>query len=178
MSSVEVVCSPIGDGLTQYTAVAEELEQTEAVAQRLAEGLGDAISKAEVSTILIGLVGPLGAGKTAFVRGFVEALPGGLSAEIRSPTYALAHPYPTEPPVLHMDLYRLESVEEFEAIGGPQLVTTDGMVLIEWVDRPFPVAGSEWIEVRLRVGADERREIQIVPHGARAERWLAETFFP
>lgn len=167
------------------------VEETEAVAARLAMCLRAVMERGEASTILVGLIGSMGAGKTAFVRGFVEALPGGLAAAVSSPTYAIAQPYPTDPTVFHMDLYRLDSVEEFEAIGGPQLLSSEGLVVVEWADRlmglphPDPQGGAgqdsvepwfradDWLEVRLTERLEDQRSISIRPHGAGAERWIA-----
>jgi tRNA threonylcarbamoyladenosine biosynthesis protein TsaE len=75
------------------------------------------------------LSGPLGSGKTTFVRGVLEAL--GHAGPVRSPTFNLVQTFETVPPVLHADLYRLDSaagigLEEAEAY----------LCLIEWPDRP------------------------------------------
>ncbi|MER3496007.1 MAG: tRNA (adenosine(37)-N6)-threonylcarbamoyltransferase complex ATPase subunit type 1 TsaE, partial [Armatimonadota bacterium] len=74
------------------------------------------------------LSGELGAGKTVFARGFLGAL--GWEGAVRSPTYPILHPYPTSPPVLHADLYRLSSAE---GIGVEDYESTH-ILLIEWPD--------------------------------------------
>ena len=170
------------------TVVAGRPEDTYAVAARLARALETIIQRGEASTVLVGLVGVMGAGKTAFVRGFVDALGGGTAAEVNSPTYALAQPYPTDPPVLHVDLFRLDSAEEFDAIDGPLLVDSEGFVLVEWVDRMLgrspatapwvPMRTRDWVEVRLDERPDGSRAIHLVAHGARATRWLRGAFGP
>ncbi len=53
------------------------------------------------------LYGQLGAGKTTFASALVRSMPGGEYAEVASPSFTLCHRYPTRPPVLHADLYRL-----------------------------------------------------------------------
>lgn len=75
------------------------------------------------------LEGPLGAGKTTFVRGFLESL--GYVGPVRSPTFNLAQTFATDPPVVHLDLYRLDSpsgLDFFELIEGR-------IALVEWPDR-------------------------------------------
>jgi tRNA threonylcarbamoyladenosine biosynthesis protein TsaE len=75
------------------------------------------------------LEGPLGAGKTTFARGVLEAL--GHVGAVRSPTFNLLHEYPTDPPVLHADLYRLGVAT---GLGLEDYYDTH-LCLIEWPDR-------------------------------------------
>src|SRR5689334_5198093 len=81
------------------------------------ERLGRALA-AEVRPegTVIGLVGPLGAGKTRLARGIAEAL-GVDPGAIASPTFVLIHEYAGDIPVVHCDAYRLGSADEFEALG-------------------------------------------------------------
>lgn len=78
------------------------------------------------------LCGELGAGKTAFARGFIQALQD-KKTEITSPTFTLAQHYPTREgwPVWHFDLYRLRQEAELEALGLEEAIET-GVALIEW----------------------------------------------
>lgn len=75
------------------------------------------------------LSGDLGAGKTTLVRGLLEAL--GWKGVVRSPTFTLLQAYPTSPPVLHTDLYR---VEGWEGLGLEDYLE-DHVLLVEWPDR-------------------------------------------
>lgn len=100
-----------------------DLEGTEACAARLASELrGDEI---------LLLQGPLGAGKTTFVRALVLAL-GGNPELVSSPTYALVHHYQARFPVIHVDAYRLKRGESFADLGCDEMT---GIVCIEWPDR-------------------------------------------
>ena len=83
----------------------------------------------------IALVGPLGAGKTALVRGLAAGW--GVADErlIASPTYVLVHEYPARPTVYHVDLYRMTSAEAELADLGLAEMLADGVVAIEWADR-------------------------------------------
>lgn len=78
---------------------------------------------------LVLLSGPLGAGKTTFVRGVLESL--GFHDSVRSPTFNLMNVYETQPPILHADLYRLESAENL----GLEEYFHDHLCMIEWPDR-------------------------------------------
>ncbi|HLK13623.1 MAG TPA: tRNA (adenosine(37)-N6)-threonylcarbamoyltransferase complex ATPase subunit type 1 TsaE [Fimbriimonadaceae bacterium] len=78
---------------------------------------------------VVTLSGPLGAGKTTLARGFLLGL--GWKGHVRSPTYNLIHTYPTDPPVMHADLYRLTSAD---GLGLEEFLDTH-LCLIEWPDR-------------------------------------------
>lgn len=75
------------------------------------------------------LEGPLGVGKTTFVRGMLEAL--NYHGLVRSPTYNLLQAFDTSPPVLHADLYRLEGAS---GLGLEDYLSTH-IVCVEWPDR-------------------------------------------
>jgi tRNA threonylcarbamoyladenosine biosynthesis protein TsaE len=88
---------------------------------------------------VLSLEGPLGAGKTTFVKGLAEGL-GCRASEVSSPTFTLVHEYPGGRfPVVHLDLYRLESSEELAALGFDDLLAGPTIAAIEWGDK-FPEA--------------------------------------
>ncbi len=83
------------------------------------------------------LNGPLGAGKTTFVRAFLRAL--GVTGPVRSPTYTLMEPYAIDrvggpEQVMHLDLYRLGGADELEYLGLRDELA-QALVLIEWPER-------------------------------------------
>lgn len=102
------------------------------------------------------LSGPLGAGKTTFVRGVLEGL--GHVGPVRSPTFNLVQTFDTRPPVLHADLYRVDSAS------GLGLEEADGMLcLIEWPDRTgLPFAREEAWSVAIAFEGAGRR-VQVAP---------------
>ena len=87
------------------------------------------------------LEGPLGAGKTVFVRGVLRGL-GGDPAQVRSPTFTLMNIYGARVPVYHFDLYRLAKGAELEGIGFTEFARGEGVSLVEWADR-FPDVAPE-----------------------------------
>jgi len=128
-------------------------EETEAIARVVLS-----LCNGTANTIL--LIGDLGAGKTAFVRGLVGAT-GGDPQDVSSPTFVLMQEYAGDMTVYHVDLYRLrpEEVVDFE----PQihdLIDRGGIVAIEWADRlPAPYDGA--LQVRIEDQGDDDRLLSV-----------------
>jgi tRNA threonylcarbamoyladenosine biosynthesis protein TsaE len=101
---------------------------------------GAALARVVRAGDVITLSGPLGVGKTALARGFIEAL--GHSGEVPSPSFAIVQPYEDlNPPVWHVDLYRIEDRSEIEELGLD--AAADAVLLVEWPER----AGTDmWLE--------------------------------
>lgn len=115
---------------------------------------------ARVGDVVV-LAGEMGAGKTAFAQGFGRAL--GVTEPITSPTFTVVHSYDSgRLPLLHADLYRLESTGEFDDLALAELTEGRGVLLVEWGD-VVPERLGDHLEVRLeRVdGSDEARTITI-----------------
>ncbi len=105
---------------------------------------------------LIYLSGDLGAGKTTLVRGLLRQL--GHQGPVRSPTYTLIEPYDDlDPPVTHLDLYRLSDPEELEYLGLRDLLERPSLILIEWPDRGLGLLPPPDLELLIEHGADRRR---------------------
>jgi tRNA threonylcarbamoyladenosine biosynthesis protein TsaE len=83
---------------------------------------------------IVGLDGGLGAGKTQFVRGFMQGFAPEYETWVSSPTYALCNTYPSKPPVHHVDAYRLTGYDDLESVGFWEFAA-EGAVLVEWASR-------------------------------------------
>jgi tRNA threonylcarbamoyladenosine biosynthesis protein TsaE len=111
------------------------------------------------------LAGDLGAGKTAFVQGFGRAL--GVEERITSPTFTLVHIYEGgRLPIHHLDVYRLDQINEALDLGLAEMLDDGGVVLVEWGDAILPVLPHDLLEVRLTFGdGDDDRGLQLRPVG-------------
>ncbi len=125
------------DGLSEASVFELNLvDRTETIAlgELLGQALHGALTGHDLSGVFVGLIGGLGAGKTTFMQGFVSGIDA--DAEATSPTYALVNVYDLDVPVIHMDLYRLEHLDDLESIGYWDYVESDERVLcVEWIDR-------------------------------------------
>jgi tRNA threonylcarbamoyladenosine biosynthesis protein TsaE len=127
-------------------------ERTAAFARRLAGTLPR-------GTVLA-LTGPLGSGKTAFVRG----LAAGLGLRVReavSPTYTLVLEHPGPVPLFHADLYRLERPEEVEELGLEEYAERGGILAVEWAERAGGLLPREAIAVCFEVTGARTRTITL-----------------
>ncbi len=135
------------------------------VSQEAAETfrVGQQIGAQLIGGEILLLSGPLGAGKTVFVKGIAAAL--GLDpAEVTSPTFTLVNPYSGRLTLYHIDLYRLdEGASAAHAVDLDELLLDEKAVLvIEWAERlgRYPLPGSVW-RIVISGDGDDPRSISI-----------------
>lgn len=103
---------------------------------------------------VITLSGPLGVGKTALARGFLGAL--GHDGEVPSPSFSIVQPYEElQPPVWHVDLYRIEEPGELAELGLD--AAADAVLLVEWPERAGPDVWPEALALSLDFARDGDR---------------------
>ncbi|HEX3676513.1 MAG TPA: tRNA (adenosine(37)-N6)-threonylcarbamoyltransferase complex ATPase subunit type 1 TsaE [Sphingomicrobium sp.] len=125
------------------------LEDQEVTA-RLGAHLAAIVQAGDVIT----LSGPLGVGKTALARGLISAL--GHKTDVPSPSFAIVQPYEElEPPVWHVDLYRIEEPSEIDELGLDS--AADAVLLIEWPERMNPGAWPNALALSLDFGQNGDR---------------------
>ncbi len=142
--------------LARRTLVAPTVEATREVARVLGAALrpGDAVA----------LEGPLGAGKTEFVRGLVAGL-GGDPAGVSSPTFALVARYEGRIPLVHADLYRLDEAAAAYDLGLDE-IAEDAVLAVEWAGRAPAVLPPDRIEVTIEGEGEGPRTIDVVGTGS------------
>ena len=128
-------------------------EETREVGRRLASLLP---AKAVVL-----LIGNLGAGKTTVAKGIVAGRRAAEPEEVASPTFTLIHEYGNPVSVYHIDLYRLEEIEEVRRLGIEDLFDANALVLIEWGERFPELLPEKRVEVKLRQTGEGDRLIEV-----------------
>lgn len=98
---------------------------------------------------LIVVAGDLGSGKTAFTQGFARGL--GVEEPVTSPSFVLMRTYEGRIPLVHLDVYRLDHIQELIDLGITEVLDGDGVTLIEWGDVVAPALPADFLEVRLEM---------------------------
>lgn len=106
----------------------------------------------------IALIGPLGAGKTQFAKGFAKGL--GVAAVVDSPSFTLMAEYDGRLPLFHQDLYRLSGAHEIVASGLLDERQSDGVTLSEWADRLDIRLDLHRLELRFAFAGQDGRIIE------------------
>ena len=112
----------------------------------------------------IELQGPLGAGKTTFVRHLLRAL--GVHGLVKSPTYALLEPYEVafgDAPlrVSHFDFFRFDDPQEWEDAGFRDVFASPGLKLVEWPEKAAAFLPESDLRITIEPGIDERRDVRL-----------------
>lgn len=148
--------------MTPISVTCSTETDTRALAGRLASALrpGDVIL----------LAGGLGSGKTLFTGGLAAGL--GVEEQVLSPSFILVRQYDSGfMPVVHVDVYRLASLNEFDDLDVFEMAE-DGVLVIEWGDAVEPVMPDDHLRIDFEVGDDETRVLRLVPSGSWKSRDL------
>ena len=119
--------------------------------------------KGSKNSLLINLIGNLGAGKTTFVRGLIQEL--GFDEFVKSPTFTIVESYESDNlKVFHFDLYRIEDDKELQAIGVEDYLTEENAItLVEWPEKSKRYFNNPDYIIELNhCDNDEKRLINII----------------
>lgn len=122
------------------------------------------------AALIVYLQGPLGAGKTTWVRGFLRAF--GFNQGVKSPTYTLVEPYELETRnIYHFDFYRLHSEEELEYLGIRDYFEAGNYCLVEWPNK-VRILPTPDLELIIKIG-NRAREVMVNAHTLRGQYVLS-----
>ena len=139
------------------------VEETERIGADLARSVSESIKPC-----FIALNGDLGAGKTAFVRGFASVLSPG--SRVKSPSYTIVNEYRRGPiPVFHFDFYRLEDEDGLDSVGFDEYLTS-GICICEWCEKIDTVRPVDAITVTIEKLDENARRITIQASTKGSER--------
>jgi len=123
----------------------------------IARAVGGALLPGDV----VALVGDLGAGKTLFCKGVGEGL--GIPPDrIVSPTFTIVTEHQGPVPLFHIDAFRLANEREAEDIGMREILSGEGVCLVEWAERIKDLLPKGCIQVTFTISGEDRREIAIL----------------
>ena len=132
---------------------------------QLGKSLGGSLEAGDI----ILLFGDLGAGKTCFTQGVCHGLELDKNFYIRSPTFTLINEYPGRLPIYHIDLYRLDTLEEIYSLGLEEVLYSQGITIIEWAEKLRSSQKPEQlllniqdrIEINIKINSDSQREFTL-----------------
>lgn len=126
----------------------------------LAESLAKDLPKGTV----IGYLGDLGAGKTAFTTGLAKGL--GINADVSSPTFAICNEYRGEDKTLyHFDMYRIDGWDDLYSTGFFDYLETDAYIAAEWSENIYGALPDDAVIVDISKISDTEREFKICKKG-------------
>lgn len=126
-------------------------EETEALGYVFARRVGR-------GTIIV-LTGPLGSGKTTFVKGLARGL--GIEDVIVSPSFVIMVEYEGSVPLCHIDLYRTGSDEELELLGLADKLAENAVIVVEWGEKAESLLPRDRVTVDFSIESDGTRTISI-----------------
>ena len=131
------------------------VDETRAIAKELAQSLKESRQN-------LFLIGDLGTGKTTFLKGFGEGL-GIKEEDIISPTFQLVRRYKgsNDIKLIHVDLYRLNDINEILHLGWWDLLEEDGITAVEWADRAKEILPDEAVFLKIKLVSKDKRQIEI-----------------
>ena len=134
--------------------------------------LGRAVAEALRPGDVVALAGDLGAGKTAFVQGAAAGL--GVTDPVVSPTFTLVREYDGRVHVIHVDVYRLDRINDVVDLGFDEFLDGSAVVFVEWGDVIQGLLPESWLAVDLLLDErdDTRRSVRLRGTGPTwTERW-------
>ncbi len=159
------------DALCRFSYRTSSAEDTVELGRRLAAHLPPGS--------VVALMGPLGGGKTTFVKGLAQGLE--VAGNVRSPTYSLLHEYEGDVPLYHFDAYRLDDPDEFLLLGAEEKMYGRGVSVIEWADKVAEHLPERRLQVKFDIAESAgERTVEIKAFGRRYcdilknfKKWLA-----
>ena len=139
--------------------------------RRSTQKLAQLIARVLAESDLVILTGPLGSGKTFFVRALCRALGLPATQRVTSPTFTLVQEYDTVPPLAHADLYRLNGPEQLRELGLDAQRDDGRLLLVEWGEPYIAALGGDALS--LTFALDPRRAV-VSATGRRSRAILAE----
>ncbi|MCX5995652.1 MAG: tRNA (adenosine(37)-N6)-threonylcarbamoyltransferase complex ATPase subunit type 1 TsaE [Chloroflexi bacterium] len=134
--------------------------------------IGLKLGKLAASGDVIFLVGPLGAGKTCLTQGIARGL--GINEYTASPSFVLVREHRGKLPLYHIDLYRLDRIEEVAQLGLDDYLYGNGVCVVEWADKGLSVLPEEHLLIEMQIVSPMKRKLSFMPRGTRYLEMLSK----
>ena len=136
------------------------------------EALGHRLGQLLQAGDVVGLWGDLGIGKTVLARGIAAGV--GATGYVASPTYTFIREYRGMIPMYHVDLYRVDHLDQLEDLGLDEILAQPAVVVVEWAQKAGRYLPPEHLRIALRFpNGEDDRQLEFIPRGARYERIVA-----
>lgn len=122
---------------------------------QLGERIGNILRPGDI----LALSGELGAGKTTLIQGIAKGL--GITNWVTSPTFTIINEFKGRLNLYHMDLYRLNSVEEAQDTAIEEYFAKGGVTVIEWADKIKPILPAAAIDIKIRILSENERSFEV-----------------
>jgi tRNA threonylcarbamoyladenosine biosynthesis protein TsaE len=119
--------------------------------------LGEKIGAFLLPNDVIALTGQLGAGKTTLIQGIAQGL--GVKDYVTSPTFIIINEHQGRLPFFHIDLYRLNNLDEVEDLGIEEYFSRGGACVIEWAEKLGELTPKQAHEIRIEILSDTERKL-------------------
>jgi tRNA threonylcarbamoyladenosine biosynthesis protein TsaE len=130
------------------------------------------LGKLAASGDVIFLVGTLGAGKTCLTQGIARGL--GINEYTASPSFVLVREHRGKLPLYHIDLYRLDRIEEVAQLGLDDYLYGNGVCVVEWADKGLSVLPEEHLLIEMQIVSPMKRKLSFMPRGTRYLEMLSK----
>jgi len=150
--------------MSQLELISRSPEQT----QKLGMGIGELALPGDIFF----LVGALGTGKTCLTQGIAWGL--NIKEYALSPSFVIVRELQGRLPLYHMDLYRLDHIEEIVELGLDDYLCGSGVCVVEWAEKGLSILPAEYLLIQISHLSDTERRFQIKPAGKRYLEILAQ----
>lgn len=134
--------------------------------------LGSRIGELALPGDVFLLSGRLGAGKTCLTQGIAWGL--NIKEYALSPTFVIVREMHGRLPLYHIDLYRLDNIDEIEDLGLDDYLYGKGACVVEWAEKALSLLPSEHLLIQIDFLSDTERSLQFKPRGKRYQELLAQ----
>jgi len=136
------------------------------------QSLGRQLGRLAQAGDLLLLVGSLGAGKTCLTQGIAWGL--GVEGYATSPSFVVINQYWGRLPLYHIDLYRLDSIDEIVELGLEDYLYGTGVCVVEWAEKALAVLPTEHLLITMSFLSDTSRNLVLKPNGQRYLEMLSQ----